>query len=92
MKLKPYQPSYWVVRMIALYRKFISPLLRDNCRYRPTCSEYAQQALVGHGLIRGGWLAAKRIGRCHPWRDGGYDPVPPRATAKETSPAQGNST
>jgi putative membrane protein insertion efficiency factor len=91
MKLMPYQPSYWAVKLIALYRRLISPLLRDNCRYRPTCSEYAQQALAGHGLIRGGWLAAKRIGRCHPWHDGGYDPVPPRAIAKETSPAQGNS-
>ncbi len=92
MKLKPYQPSFWAVKAIVLYRRHISPLLRDNCRYRPTCSDYAQQSLTTHGLFRGGWLAIRRIGRCHPWRDGGYDPVPPRRTSEETSPAQGNPT
>jgi putative membrane protein insertion efficiency factor len=92
VKLKPYQLSFWVVKAIALYRKYISPLLRDNCRYRPTCSDYAQQALTTHGLRRGGWMAMRRIGRCHPWRDGGYDPVPPRRTSEGTSPAQGNPT
>ena len=88
MKLKPYQPSYWAVKLIALYRRVVSPLLRDNCRYRPTCSEYAQQALTTHGFGRGGWMAIRRISRCHPWHDGGYDPVPPHT--KETAPAQGN--
>ena len=92
MKLKPYQPSYWAVKAIALYRKYLSPMLRDNCRYRPTCSDYSQQALTSHGLLKGGWLAIKRIGRCHPWHDGGYDPVPPQEASEETSPAQGNPT
>lgn len=92
VKLRPYQPSFWVVKAIGLYRKYISPLLRDNCRYRPTCSDYAQQSLAIHGLFRGGALAMRRVGRCHPWRDGGYDPVPPQKPSEETSPAQGTST
>ena len=92
MKLKPYQPSFWVVKLVALYRRYISPLLGDNCRYRPTCSEYTQQAVTMHGFFRGGWMATKRIGRCHPWHEGGYDPVPPRDTSRKTSPAQGNPT
>ncbi len=92
MKLKPYQPSFWALKLIALYRRVISPLLRDNCRYRPTCSAYAEEALTTYGFFRGGWMTMKRIGRCHPWHDGGYDPVPPRTTSRETSPAQGNRT
>jgi putative membrane protein insertion efficiency factor len=91
MKLKPYQPAFWAVKLVGAYRRFISPLLGDNCRYRPTCSEYAQDALRIHGLFKGGSLAVRRIGRCHPWHDGGYDPVPLGKTADETSP-QGNLT
>lgn len=87
MKPKPYHPSLWAIRLIGLYRRFISPLLRDNCRYRPTCSEYAQEALGVHGLFRGGWMGMKRVARCHPWHDGGYDPVPPRKASQETSTA-----
>ncbi len=92
MKLKPYQPSFWVVQLVALYRRFLSPLLGDNCRYRPTCSAYTQEALTSYGVVRGGWMSLKRISRCHPWHDGGYDPVPPRNNSKKTSPAQGNPT
>lgn len=92
MSLRPYHPSYWAVKLVAAYRRVVSPLLGDNCRYRPTCSEYTQDALRYHGLFRGGWMATKRISRCHPWHDGGYDPVPPRLTPEETSPAQGNHT
>jgi hypothetical protein len=62
--------------LIDLYRWLISPLLGSNCRYYPTCSHYAQDAIARHGVIQGGWLAACRIGRCHPWSAGGYDPVP----------------
>ena len=61
---------------IRFYRLFISPLIPSRCRYTPTCSEYALEALHTHGLIHGLWLSIKRIGRCHPWGGHGYDPVP----------------
>ena len=62
--------------LVQLYRYTLSPLLGVNCRYTPTCSAYAIEALKKHGAFRGTWLAAKRIGRCHPWGGSGYDPVP----------------
>jgi putative membrane protein insertion efficiency factor len=65
-----------LIGLIQLYRWFVSPLLGPNCRFYPTCSCYAQQALARHGVVRGSWLAARRICRCHPWNPGGYDPVP----------------
>jgi len=61
---------------IYFYQKFISPLLGPHCRYLPTCSEYAVEAIRRYGAIYGGWLAIKRICRCHPFHEGGYDPVP----------------
>ena len=61
---------------IRFYQWVISPLLPPSCRYRPTCSEYAAEALATHGLMTGGWLTAKRLLRCHPWGGSGYDPVP----------------
>lgn len=63
------------------YQLFISPLLGPRCRFHPSCSHYAQEALQVHGLRRGGWLALRRIGRCHPWHPGELDPVPPANTA-----------
>jgi len=61
------------------YRQFVSPLLPPACRFAPTCSQYARLALLEHGLGRGGWLALRRILRCHPFHPGGYDPPPVRA-------------
>ncbi len=65
-----------LIGLVRLYRLAISPWLGGNCRYQPTCSNYAIEALQTHGALRGGWLAAKRIARCHPWGGSGYDPVP----------------
>lgn len=65
-----------VVGFIRTYQRAISPLLPASCRFYPTCSSYAVTAITRHGLTRGGWMALKRISRCHPWNPGGYDPVP----------------
>ena len=65
-----------LIQLVRLYRLAISPWLGANCRFDPTCSSYAIEALQTHGLFKGAWLAAKRIGRCHPWGGSGYDPVP----------------
>jgi putative membrane protein insertion efficiency factor len=62
--------------LISVYQYAISPFLGNNCRFHPTCSCYAQQAISRHGVVRGGWLSLRRISRCHPWHEGGIDPVP----------------
>jgi uncharacterized protein len=66
--------ALWLLRG---YQLLVSPLLGRNCRFLPTCSEYAREALEAHGLLRGGWLVLRRLARCHPWGGQGYDPVPP---------------
>ncbi len=66
---------------IHLYRWFLSPFLGRHCRFQPTCSQYALEAIAAHGAARGWWLALKRIGRCHPWGAAGFDPVPERRRA-----------
>jgi putative membrane protein insertion efficiency factor len=62
--------------LIRAYQKVISPMLPPGCRFTPTCSEYTYQAIAKYGALRGGWMGICRIGRCHPWNPGGYDPVP----------------
>ena len=63
-----------MISLIRFYQLFISPLLGNNCRYYPTCSQYAIEAIEKKGIIKGSWMAVKRIRRCHPSHDGGYDP------------------
>ncbi|MGA1206561.1 MAG: membrane protein insertion efficiency factor YidD [Gammaproteobacteria bacterium] len=65
-----------IIAIIRLYRYFVSPLLPPSCRFTPTCSEYAIEALQQYGVIKGCWLSARRLLRCHPGCSGGYDPVP----------------
>jgi putative membrane protein insertion efficiency factor len=64
--------------LISAYRYLLSPLLGPSCRFYPTCSAYAAEAIDTHGALRGSWLAMKRVLKCHPWHPGGLDPVPPR--------------
>lgn len=66
-----------LLAVVSGYRRWISPLLGPRCRFAPTCSAYAEQALRSHGAGRGSWLALRRLARCHPFHPGGHDPVPP---------------
>lgn len=68
--------EFIVLLPVYFYRACISPFTPASCRYTPTCSQYAIEAVKKHGPLKGGWLAAKRIARCHPWGGSGYDPVP----------------
>lgn len=67
----------WLIGLIGAYRRAISPLLPGACRFYPSCSSYASEAISLHGVARGTMLAAARLSRCHPWCEGGIDPVPP---------------
>lgn len=65
-----------ILALLKFYQLAVSPFLGRNCRFHPSCSAYAMEAVERHGAIRGGWLGLRRILRCHPWNPGGYDPVP----------------
>ena len=71
--------------MVRAYQLLISPMLGQNCRFHPSCSGYALEALAVHGAARGSLLALKRLCRCHPWHAGGFDPVPPSGASKTSS-------
>ena len=73
-----------LILLVRAYRRFLSPLLGQQCRFHPSCSAYGLEALQVHGALRGTWLTARRIARCHPFNPGGHDPVPPRKTRTET--------
>jgi hypothetical protein len=68
--------AWLLIFLVRGYQVVLSPLFPPACRYYPSCSQYAIEALEKHGALRGGWLAARRIARCHPFRPGGFDPVP----------------
>jgi len=76
--------QYPFLLIIRIYRYVISPLLGPRCRFYPSCSSYAEEAIKIHGVAKGGWLATKRICRCHPFAEGGVDPVPENVTEKNT--------
>nr|WP_297423026.1 membrane protein insertion efficiency factor YidD [uncultured Actinotalea sp.] len=78
-------PRALLLGLLWVYRTFVSPLTGPTCRYYPSCSGYAVLAVQRHGALRGSWLAARRLGRCHPWAAGGVDDVPP-ARERPTPP------
>jgi len=87
---RPFNPLTWILRvLIKGYQWLVSPVLAGNCRFHPTCSSYTLQAIDQHGPLKGLWIGVKRILRCHPWNDGGYDPVPSKHPEKHTHDPDG---
>ena len=82
--------KYVLIAVLRVYRALISPLYGEVCRYYPSCSAYALEAVQVHGSIKGSWLAVRRLARCHPWAPGGVDKVPPKAgtAAPEEAPPE----
>jgi uncharacterized protein len=78
--------KYVLIGLLKAYRFAISPLYGQVCRYHPSCSAYALEAVTVHGSVRGTWLSIRRLGRCHPWSAGGYDPVPSKTVPSKTVP------
>ena len=74
--------TYPLILLIRVYQLIVSPMLGSNCRFMPTCSEYALESLKVYGLIKGTYLTIKRIGKCHPWGGHGYDPIPNKMDKK----------
>ena len=83
---RPSAAARVLMALITGYRRFISPLLAPRCRFAPSCSAYALEAVREHGALRGTWLAVRRIGRCHPFNPGGFDPVPPALHGRRPRP------
>jgi putative membrane protein insertion efficiency factor len=84
-------PRRIAVGAVRGYQVLVSPLLAPSCRFRPTCSAYAITSIERFGVVKGGWLALKRVGRCHPWSPGGFDPVPDTLPTKNTLTIRDNS-
>ncbi|HEY0061391.1 MAG TPA: membrane protein insertion efficiency factor YidD [Telluria sp.] len=76
----------WILRA---YQLVLSPMLGQRCRFYPSCSHYAIDAIKTHGAARGSWLTVRRVGRCHPWNEGGFDPVPPASDKNSSTTACG---
>jgi putative membrane protein insertion efficiency factor len=70
-------PARCMIFLIKVYRLILSPWVGNQCRFHPSCSNYAEEAIRTHGALKGGMLTLRRLGRCHPWHEGGCDPVPP---------------
>lgn len=85
--------AYLLKGLVLVYRYTLSPFIGQGCRFRPTCSEYALDAITTHGAVRGGWLAVRRLARCHPWGGSGWDPVPGTAPppGRRTDPGRTDS-
>ena len=83
--LRSFHPARIAVAAVRLYQLVLSPLTPPHCRHLPTCSQYAIEALREHGILRGGWLAVRRIARCHPFGTSGFDPVPMRGDRRRRS-------
>jgi putative membrane protein insertion efficiency factor len=80
-RARPTAGARVLIALLTGYRRFISPMLAPRCRFYPSCSAYALEAVQVHGALRGSWLAVARLGRCHPFHSGGIDPVPPSRAA-----------
>ena len=78
-------PVTLLILLVNFYQLFISPMIGPRCRFSPTCSEYAVEALKTHGALKGVWLTVKRLSRCHPMHPGGLDPVPPCCSVRRPS-------
>jgi len=87
---RPSAAAWLLLTLIGGYRRFISPVLPSRCRFAPSCSAYALEAVQKHGALRGSWLAVRRVARCQPFNRGGFDPVPLGRADRLPTPSQGS--